>query len=60
MKYLVDKRILTYSPRERRWKWDIEVIYAENITPNVLDLLSAKMAHLSESSQVSIPLMNWA
>ena len=51
--YLVEKGILVYSPRERRWSWDIDDIHAENITPNVLDLLSAKMAHLSENSQVS-------
>lgn len=50
---LVDKNLLTYSISERSWVWDIDDICAEHITPNVLDLLSAKLANLSENIQVS-------
>ena len=49
----VDKNLLTYSISKRRWVWDIDDICAENITPNVLDLLSAKMTKLSQNVQVS-------
>lgn len=52
LRSLVDKCLLTYSLREKSWTWDIDEIYAENITPNVLDLISAKMAHLPQSGQV--------
>ena len=51
--FAVDKGMLTYSLRERSWSWDIDKINTENITPNVLDLLSSKMAYLSENIQVS-------
>lgn len=50
----VDKYILTYSLRERSWEWSIDEVHAENITPNVLDLLSSKMAVLSENSQTAL------
>jgi hypothetical protein len=33
---------------------DIDEISAENVTPNVIDLLSVKMTHLSQSVQVSL------
>ena len=49
---IVDKGLLTYSLRERSWLWDIQHIDAEDITPNVLDLLSSKMVNLSQSVQV--------
>jgi hypothetical protein len=49
----VDKHLLTFSLRERNWVWDIDQICAQNIAPNVLDILSAKMAHLSQNAQVS-------
>jgi hypothetical protein len=49
----VDDGLLTYSLRERCWAWDIDEIQTEKyVMPNVLDLLSTKIAHLSESSQV--------
>jgi hypothetical protein len=51
---VVDKRILTYSPRERSWVWDIDEIHDECVTPNVLDLLGAKMAACSSGVKVSI------
>jgi hypothetical protein len=44
--------MLTYSPRQRIWVFDIDEINDEDITPNVLDLLGAKMA--SGNAQVSI------
>jgi hypothetical protein len=48
----VDKRMLTYSPQQRIWIFDIDEINEEDITPNVLDLLGTKMA--SGNAQVSI------
>jgi hypothetical protein len=50
----VDKRMLTYSPRERSWIWDIDEIHDECITPNVLDLLGDKMAACSSGVKVGI------
>jgi hypothetical protein len=51
----VDDGLLTYSLRERCWAWDIDEIRTESgVTPNVLKLLSTKIAHLSESSQVGM------
>lgn len=46
--------MLTYSPVERQFVWDIDEIHAVPITPNVLDLLSAKMTNLSESMQTAL------
>ncbi|KAL7478293.1 hypothetical protein ACHAW6_004062, partial [Cyclotella cf. meneghiniana] len=54
LRSLVDKCLLTYSLREKSWTWDIDEIYAENITPNVLDLISVKMAHLPQSGQTAL------
>lgn len=45
---------MAYSPSERSWVWDVEEISDENITPNVLDLLSAKMASLTQNIQESL------
>ena len=53
---LVDKGSLSYSLREKAWRWDTDKIYAENVTPNVLDLITAKMADLTQNRQVSVGL----
>ena len=46
--------MLTYSPRERFWVWEIDEIRDEGITPNVLDLLGAKMAACSSGLKVGV------
>jgi predicted ATPase len=51
---LVDKHLLVYSLREMRWQWNLDMIISQDITPNVLDLLSAKLNNLSGSIQVCI------
>jgi predicted ATPase len=45
--------MLVYSFREKSWVWDMNEICAENIMPNVVELLSHKLSNLSEDSQVS-------
>jgi predicted ATPase len=51
---LVDKHLLVYSLREMQWQWNLDKIISLDITPNVLDLLSAKLNNLSGSIQVCI------
>jgi hypothetical protein len=46
--------MLTYSPRERFWVWEIDEIRDEGITPNVLDLLGAKMTACSSGLRVGV------
>lgn len=54
LRSLVDKKLLTFSLREKSWTWNLAEILAEDITPNVLDLLSSKLTNLSDSVQVSV------
>ena len=54
---LVGKQLLQYNLRIKRWEWDIDEILDEDITPNVLDLISAKMNELSEDIRVIISLV---
>ena len=49
---LVGKGLLKFSLREKCWTWDCESILAEDVTPNVLDLITAKMKILSSNVQV--------
>jgi hypothetical protein len=54
MRSLVDKHLLVYSLREMQWQWNLDEIISQDMTPNVLDLLSAKLNNLSGSIQVCI------
>ena len=54
---LVGKQLLQYNLRIKRWEWNIDEILAEDITLNVLDLISAKMNELSEDIRVIISLV---
>ena len=54
LRSLFDQGLLAYSPQERSWVWDTDAIRDETVTPNVIDLLSAKMSHLSQNGQVSM------
>ena len=50
--------MLKYSLRERRWIWDLDKIRAENITDNVLYLLSNKMTSLPDNVQVVLKILS--
>ena len=56
MPLIPQQGLLTYSLIERCWIWDVLEIVNENITPNVIDLLSDKMARLSQDGQNSLKL----
>lgn len=49
---LADKHLLEYNLTQKTWTWNANEILAEDITPNVLDLISTKMNNLSENIQV--------
>ena len=49
---LIDSRLVKYSLREKRWIWDEARARSDNITDNVLYLLSTKMATLPENIQL--------
>ena len=58
MRSLVDRRLLKYSLRERQWIWEVDVIAQEDISDNVLFLLTTKMKMLSESVQSALKLLS--
>jgi predicted ATPase len=58
LRSLVDRRLLKYSLRERRWIWDESKIRSENITDNVLHLLAAKMTSLPEDIQSALRIVS--
>ena len=53
---LVDNKLLTYSLWERRWTWDLDKIGAEQITDNVLYLISSKMTLLHEDVVMALKI----
>ena len=57
MKSLKDRGLLQYNTHHRRWSWDEEVIRTENITDNVMHLLSHKMTTLSDNLQLALKVM---
>lgn len=58
MRSLVVGKLLQYSLRDRRWTWDEEKIRSENITSNVLYLLSNKMTSLRDDVQVTLKVLS--
>ncbi|KAL7516121.1 hypothetical protein ACHAWX_001173, partial [Stephanocyclus meneghinianus] len=54
LRSLVHRDIVKFSLRERRWTWDEARVSAENITDNVLYLLSNALNSLSESTQAAL------
>eukprot|EP00804_Cyclotella_cryptica_P020127 CCRYP_014899-RB/>CCRYP_014899-RB protein AED:0.03 eAED:0.03 QI:211/1/1/1/1/1/6/342/1334 len=54
LRSLIESSHLKYDLRRKCWTWDIDSIYAENITPNVLDLISTKMTNLSQDVQTAL------
>eukprot|EP00804_Cyclotella_cryptica_P019416 CCRYP_006604-RB/>CCRYP_006604-RB protein AED:0.03 eAED:0.03 QI:114/1/1/1/1/1/5/168/1358 len=54
LRSLVHRDIVKFCLRERRWKWDEAKVSAENITDNVLYLLSNKISGLSACTQTAL------
>jgi predicted ATPase/two-component sensor histidine kinase len=48
---LSDGGLLTFDPRQRVWRWDMERIRAKGFTDNVIDLLVAKLDRLPAASK---------
>lgn len=55
---LVDRNLVTYSLREKRWIWDVDKINAEQITDNVLHLISLKMNLLSNDIRTALKVVS--
>jgi predicted ATPase/signal transduction histidine kinase/CheY-like chemotaxis protein/tRNA A-37 threonylcarbamoyl transferase component Bud32 len=53
LQVLREEKLLNFNFEQYQWQWDIEQIAAQNITDNVVDLLSNKINSLShESSKI--------
>ncbi|KAL3804864.1 hypothetical protein HJC23_006636 [Cyclotella cryptica] len=51
---LINRGIVIYSLRERRWIWDVDQIQAEDITDNVLQMITDKMTLLDDDDQIAL------
>ena len=51
---LVERGLVEYSLREKRWLWDLDAISSQPITDNVLQLITSKMNTLSENAQTAL------
>ncbi|KAL7553425.1 hypothetical protein ACHAWF_016711 [Thalassiosira exigua] len=58
MRSLVESRLLTYSLRDRQWIWEEGRISQEDITDNVLYLLTAKMKSFPENVQSALKVLS--
>ncbi|KAK1733892.1 putative AAA ATPase [Skeletonema marinoi] len=57
IKSLKDRDLLKYNFHQKRWVWDEGTIRAEDITDNVLQLLSSEMNGLSDNVQLLLKVM---
>ncbi len=57
IKSLKDRDLLQYNFHQKRWVWDEDVICAEEITDNVLHLLSSKLSGLPNNVQLLLKVM---
>ena len=57
IKSLKDRDLLRYNLQQKRWTWDKGTIQTENITDNVMHLLSHKICGLSEDVQMFLKVM---
>ena len=57
MQSLQSRGLLRYNCHQKRWVWNEDIIRAENITDNVLHLLSSKMNGLSDDVQMVLKVM---
>lgn len=60
LRSLVDKELLVHSLREKCWAWNLNEILAEEVTPNVLQLISTKLNNLSDGVQVRTSYLDMA
>lgn len=56
LRSLVDRDLVSYSFRERRWAWDTDAISSEGIADNVSELLTVKMIGLSVDAQLALKI----
>eukprot|EP00970_Alexandrium_tamarense_P019425 scaffold14018_cov200-Alexandrium_tamarense.AAC.1 len=54
LRSLSDRGLIQYSLRDRKWLWDLDAISAEDITDNVIQLLSNKMSSLQANLQSAL------
>ncbi len=57
MQSLKSPGLLQYNSHQKRWVWDEDITRAEDITDNVLQLLSSKMNNLSGNVQTLLKVM---
>ena len=57
MESLLSRGLLQYDSGQKRWFWSEDKILAEEITDNVLHLLSSRMNGLSEDMQLLLKVM---
>ena len=57
MQSLKSRGLLQYNSHQKRWVWNEDIIRAEDITDNVLHLLSSKMNSLSDDVQTVLKVM---
>eukprot|EP00577_Skeletonema_sp_RCC1716_P013094 CAMPEP_0113417664 /NCGR_PEP_ID=MMETSP0013_2-20120614/25773_1 /TAXON_ID=2843 ORGANISM="Skeletonema costatum, Strain 1716" /NCGR_SAMPLE_ID=MMETSP0013_2 /ASSEMBLY_ACC=CAM_ASM_000158 /LENGTH=416 /DNA_ID=CAMNT_0000304807 /DNA_START=1 /DNA_END=1248 /DNA_ORIENTATION=+ /assembly_acc=CAM_ASM_000158 len=57
MQSLKSRDLLQYNSHQKRWVWNEDIIRAEDITDNVLHLLSSKMNGLSDDVQTLLKVM---
>ena len=51
---MVDRSIVRYSLRDKRWTYDIDAVLAEDIPTEVVDLIVAKMTNLTKEMQSAL------
>lgn len=54
LRSLLARGLVWYSLRNKCWKWNLSLISEENITDNVLQLLTKKMIVLTETNQTAL------
>jgi predicted ATPase len=56
LRSLVERNLVQYSLRERRWMYDIDRIWAEDINLNVVELILNKMSSLTNDLQSALQI----
>ena len=57
MQSLKSRGLLQYNSHQKRWVWDQDITRGEEITDNVLHLLSSKMNSLSDDVQMVLKVL---
>jgi predicted ATPase/GAF domain-containing protein/tRNA A-37 threonylcarbamoyl transferase component Bud32 len=56
LKVLYNKDLVVFNHHRNNWQWDLEEIQTQNITDNVVDLMSTTIQSLNESTQYVLKL----